>query len=389
MRMKRVFLIVMDSVGAGALPDWADYDELPGHTLENVAKAAGGLSLPNCKKLGLGNILPLAGVEPVENPLAAYGKAPLTTKGKDTTAGHWEIMGIILKEPFPVFPQGFPEELVNDLTAAFGTGILCNKPYSGTQVIEDYGEEHLATGNPIVYTSADSVLQIACHDAVYSTEELYVMCEKARALCSGKYAVGRVIARPFTGEPHAFIRTKYRKDFSLRPPVPNYLTALSDRAVFTCGVGKIGDIFNMEGIQQTYPVKGNELCLKEIVTLLRESDKGFYFINLVDFDMLYGHRNDPTGYAKALEHFDRSLNRILPLVGSEDLLIITADHGNDPTTASNDHNREYVPVLMYAPGLPGKDLGILDTMSDIGATAYYALTGEDAPDISGKNVLTL
>jgi phosphopentomutase len=201
--------------------------------------------------------------------------------------------------------------------------------------------------------------------------------------------VGRVIARPFTGEPHAFVRTKYRKDFSLRPPASNYLTALCDRHIFTCGVGKIGDIFNMEGIQQTYPVKGNELCLKEIEKLLHEGDKGFYFINLVDFDMLYGHRNDPFGYAKALNHFDRSLNRILPLINSDDLLIITADHGNDPTTVSNDHNREYVPVLMYAPGLPGKDLGILATMSDIGATAYYALTGENAPAINGESVLTL
>lgn len=387
--MKRVFLIVLDSAGAGALPDWADYDDAPGHTLANVAKAVGGLSLPNCGKLGLGNILPLTGVPPVEKPLASYGKAPLTTKGKDTTAGHWEIMGIVLKEPFPVFPKGFPADLVAALTASFHTGILCNQPYSGTQVIEDYGEEHLATGKPIVYTSADSVLQIACHDKVYSTEALYALCEKARALCIGKYAVGRVIARPFTGEHHAFVRTKYRKDFSLRPPASNYLTALCDRHIFTCGVGKIGDIFNMEGIQQTYPVKGNELCLKEIEKLLHEGDKGFYFINLVDFDMLYGHRNDPFGYAKALNHFDRSLNRILPLINSDDLLIITADHGNDPTTVSNDHNREYVPVLMYAPGLPGKDLGILATMSDIGATAYYALTGENAPAINGESVLTL
>jgi phosphopentomutase len=385
--MKRVFLIVLDSVGAGALPDWADYDETPGHTLENVAKAVGGLSMPNCEKLGLGNILSLVGVPPAKIPLASYGKAPLTTKGKDTTAGHWEIMGIVLEKPFPVFPEGFPVDLIAALEESFGIGILCNKPYSGTKVIEDYGEEHIATGKPIVYTSADSVLQIACHDAVYSADELYDMCEKARALCVGEYAVGRVIARPFTGEPYAFTRTKYRRDFSLLPPKPNYLTALTDRHVFTCGIGKIGDIFNMQGIQQTYPVKGNELCLKEIVTLMQEDNEGFFFGNLVDFDMLYGHRNDPQGYAKALEHFDRSLSRILPLVHADDLLLITADHGNDPTTVSGDHNREYVPVLMYAPGLPGNDLGILHTMSDIGATAYYALTGEDAPEINGKNVL--
>lgn len=385
--MKRVFLIVLDSAGAGAMPDWADYDASPGHTLENVAKAVGGLDMPNCRKLGMGNIIPLKGVSPADIPLAAFGKAPLTTKGKDTTAGHWEMMGIVLKKPFPTFPKGFPADLVADLEKSFDSGILCNRPYSGTEVIEAYGEEHMATKKPIVYTSGDSVLQIACHEDVYSNEELYDLCRKARALCVGDYAVGRVIARPFTGEPHHFVRTKYREDFSLLPPKPNYLTALMDKKIRTCGVGKIGDVFAMEGISETYPVKGNELCLKEFMTLLKEENDGFFFVNLVDFDMLYGHRNDPKGYAEALEHFDRSLSRILPHVEKDDLLIITADHGNDPTTASTDHNREYVPVMMYTPGRKGQDLGILNTMSDIGATAYYALTGEDAPNINGKNVL--
>ena len=386
-KKKRVFLIILDSAGAGALPDWADYDETPGHTLENIAKAVGGLAMPNCERLGFGNIVPLAGVAPAAAPLAAFGKAPLTTCGKDTTAGHWEMMGIILKEQFPTFPQGFPADLAAALEASFGIGILCNRPYSGTAVIEAFGEEHLATKKPIVYTSADSVLQIACHEDVYSNEELYALCVKARALCQGKYGVGRVIARPFAGAPHHFVRTKYRKDFSLLPPKPNYLSALTDKEIPTWGVGKIGDIFAMEGLSHSVPVKGNGPCLEETMRLLREEKQGFFFINLVDFDMLYGHRNDPAGYAGALADFDRSLTDLLPLLHDDDLLIISADHGNDPTTGSTDHNREYVPVLMYTSARAGQDLGILDTMSDIGATAYTALTGEDAPGINGRNVL--
>ncbi|MBQ2763965.1 MAG: phosphopentomutase [Firmicutes bacterium] len=382
---KRVFMIVLDSVGVGALPDWRDYDTEPGNTLGHTAEAVGGLSMPHCQRLGLGNIVPLKGIAPTEQPEAAFGRAPLTTCGKDTTAGHWEMMGIILKQSFPVFPEGFPGEFVKELEDAFGTEILCNLPYSGTAVIEDYGEEHMATKKPIVYTSADSVLQIACHEDLYSPEELYVLCKKARELAKGPYGVGRVIARPFIGKPHAFERTKNRKDFSFLPPCPHYLEALQNAGITTYGVGKIGDIFAMEGLTESFPVKGNPLCLQETLRLMDSEKEGFFFINLVDFDMLYGHRNDAEGYAKALEAFDAALSDILPRLREDDLLIITADHGNDPTTESSDHNREYVPVLMV--GAEAKNLGTMNTMADLGATVYHALTGKDAPEIPGENVL--
>lgn len=382
---KRVFLIVLDSVGIGPMPDWRDYDPEPGDTLVNTAKALGGLSLPNCGGLGLGNIRDIEGVSPTDSPAGAYGKAPLTTCGKDTTAGHWEMMGIVLKERFPVFPEGFPEDFVKELETAFGCEILCNKPYSGTAVIEDYGEEHLKTKKPIVYTSADSVLQIACHEDVYTHEELYGFCEKARKLCTGPYGVGRVIARPFKGEPHHFERTKYRKDFSLLPPEPNYLTAMADRAVPTWGVGKIGDIFAMEGLNHSVPVKGNPLCLEETFRLMDEEKEGFFFVNLVDFDMLYGHRNDALGYGKALESFDNALGEMLPRLKESDLMMVVADHGNDPTSASTDHNREYVPILLAGGGV--KDLGTRKTMADIGATAFTALTGETLSELPGECML--
>lgn len=379
---KRVFLTVLDSAGIGAMPDWRDYDPEPGDTLVNVAKANGGLNLPNCKSLGLGNIRPILGIDPVERPIGAYGKAPLTTCGKDTTAGHWEMMGIVLKQQFPVFPEGFPDDFVEDLEREFGLEILCNRPYSGTAVIEDYGEEHLKTRKPIVYTSADSVLQIACHEDLYSHEDLYLLCEKARRLCTEDYAVGRVIARPFKGELHHFERTKYRKDFSLLPPKPNYLTALAERSIPTWGIGKIGDIFAMEGLQYSLPVKGNPLCIQETLRLMDEEREGFFFVNLVDFDMLYGHRNDAAGYGAALMDFDRSLGEMLSRLREDDLLMVVADHGNDPTSESTDHNREYVPILMAGAG--ERNLGIRRTMADIGATAFTALTGEVIPELPGE-----
>ena len=383
---KRVIYIVLDSVGCGATEDWRDYDEEPGNTLGHIASACGGLHMPRCAELGLGNILPLEGVLPTQNPLGAFGKAPLTTCGKDTTAGHWEMMGILLKERFPVFPKGFPKELVKKLEAGFGRPVLCNLPYSGTKVLEDYGEEHLKTGNPIIYTSADSVLQIACHEEVFPHQELYRLCEIARSLCSGSWGVGRVIARPFEGEPHAFVRNQYRKDFSLLPPQPNYLMALAEKNIPTWGVGKISDIFAGRGLKESIPVKGNPACIEATLKLMDTEKEGFFFINLVDFDMLYGHRNDVEGYGKALEIFDTALAEIMAKMTADDLLIICADHGNDPTTVSTDHNREYVPVLMAGAGVGGRDLGILSSLADIGATAFRALTGEDLA-IPGVNVL--
>lgn len=382
---KRVFMIVLDSVGAGALPDWQEYDTEPGNTLGHIAEAVGGLSMPHCQKFGLGNILPLKGIAPTNAPRATYGRAPLTTCGKDTTAGHWEMMGILLKEKFPVFPCGFPDTFVKELESAFGCGILCNRPYSGTAVIEDYGEEHIKTGKPIIYTSADSVLQIACHEDIYPPEALYELCKKARVLAKGAYGVGRIIARPFRGKPHAFERTKNRKDFSLLPPCPNYLIAMKKKGIKTYGVGKIGDIFAMEGISETRPVKGNPLCIQETLHLMDTEKEGFFFINLVDFDMLYGHRNDVKGYAKALEDFDVALGDILSRLQKDDMLIITADHGNDPTTPSTDHNREYVPVLII--GDKNKNLGTLKTMADLGATVLFALTGTTIAEIPGENIL--
>ena len=383
--MKRGFIIVLDSVGIGATLDWQKYDEEPGNTLCHLAKAVGGLNLPNLSKLGLGNIRNIKGVEAVSSPLASWGKAPLTTKGKDTTAGHWEMMGIILNEPFPTYPQGFPDSLVADLEAAFGIGILGKKPASGTAIIEELGPEHLRTKKPIVYTSADSVVQIACHEDIYSKEQLYDLCAKARAVCSGSHGVGRIIARPFKGQPGSFVRTEYRKDFSLTPPKPNVIAALNEKSIPVVGVGKINDIFGGCGINPSYGVKGNQLCLAETIKLLRQGGAGFYFVNLVDFDMLYGHRNDPQGYAAALQDFDASLTEILPLIGQDDLLIITADHGNDPTTKSTDHNREFVPIISYNPQLVPRPLGERQTMADIGATIYQWLTG--AAFTTGKSWL--
>lgn len=382
---KRVFMIVLDSVGIGALPDWQSYDIEPGNTLTHVAEACNGLSLPHCESLGLGNISPLKGIKENPQAKALWGKAPLTTCGKDTTAGHWEMMGIVLKQQFPVFPQGFPQEFIEQLEADFGRGILCNRPYSGTQVIEDYGSEHLETGKPIVYTSADSVLQIACHEDIYDKEALYTLCRKARRLCQGPYGVGRVIARPFKGTLHHFERTKNRKDFSQLPPSPNYLTALREKEIPTVGVGKISDIFAGVGLERSYPVKGNALCTETFTELLKTEKSGFFFINLVDFDMLYGHRNDALGYGKALEDFDKVLGEAMPLLTDDDMLIITADHGNDPTTASTDHNREYVPVLIKTAHRSG-DIGTLSSLADMGATAFRFLTAEDRSDIHGESV---
>ncbi|MEG2148485.1 MAG: phosphopentomutase [Clostridiales bacterium] len=375
--MKRAFIIVLDSVGIGAIGDWAEYDIEPGNTICHVAAAVGGLNMPHLEAMGLGNIADIKGLAPTENPTAKHGKAPLTTKGKDTTAGHWEMMGIILQQAFPTYPNGFPNDLIEELENAFGSKILGKKPASGTAVIEEFGREHLKTHAPIVYTSGDSVVQIACHEDIYNNEKLYDLCKKARSICQGKHGVGRVIARPFKGVPGAFERTKYRKDFSLVPPKPNVLSALQDKKIPVIGVGKINDIFCGENIDISYGVKGNTLCLDKTLELLKDGKDGFYFVNLVDFDMLYGHRNDPVGYAQALEDFDAHVPSILENLREDDLLIITADHGNDPTTASTDHNREYVPVLSYICGEKGGNIGVLKTMSDIGATVYQWLTGEN------------
>lgn len=373
--MQRVFLIVLDSAGAGPLPDYKKFDDEPGNTLFHIAQAVGGLSLPHMEKLGLGNILPLQGVAATKIPLASYGLGMTKSPGKDTTTGHWEMMGIVEENPFPTFPDGFPADLVSQLEAAFQRKIIGNKAASGVKIIEELGEEHMRTGFPIVYTSADSVLQIAAHEDIIPLDMLYDFCAKARALCRPPYHVGRVIARPFTGRPGQFTRTAFRKDFSLLPPEDNYLTYLREAGIRTTGVGKIGDIFSGQGLDVTFADHGNEECCRRLTGLVQTGEKGFYFINLVDFDMLYGHRNDPKGYGAALETFDTYLGSILPYLSDADLLIITADHGNDPTTVSSDHNREYVPVLAYQKMSKGKNLGTRASLADIGATCYEALTG--------------
>ena len=379
MMKKRVFLIVLDSIGIGSLPDWQDFDDTESNTLGHIAQAVGGLSLPHMESLGLGNIIPIQGVSPVSDPRGSWGRGMLSTCGKDTTAGHWEMMGIVLERGFPTYPQGFPEDLIRDLEDAFGIGILGTKPASGTVIIEELGEEHLRTKKPIVYTSADSVVQIACHEAVYCNEELYELCRKARKVCQGRHGVGRVIARPFRGTPGHFERTAYRKDFSLTP-LPNLLDEMQKAQIVTVGVGKISDIFAAQFLDVSYPLKGNPLCIGKTEELLADrGNDGFFFVNLVDFDMLYGHRNDPQGDAKALEEFDRCLPDLLNHMKDSDLLIITADHGNDPTTSSTDHNREYVPILSYSPSLKGRGLGDRLTLGDIGATAYQWLTGKKSP----------
>lgn len=366
---KRVIIIVMDSVGAGALPDAAEYGDLGANTLGNIARSQGGLFLPTLADLGLGHILPLAGVDAATAPLASYGKMAEISHSKDTTSGHWEIAGCPLFTSFPVYPHGFPVEVIDKITSLTGRAVIGNKPASGTEIIAELGEEHLRTGALIVYTSADSVLQIAAHEAVVPLEELNAIARQVREqVCIGPHAVGRVITRPFIGEPGRFVRTANRHDFSFEPPAPTMLDSLKAAGRQVIGVGKIGDIFAGRGLTASYPSKSNDHGLQITAGLLRESAPGLIFVNLVEFDSVYGHRNDSKGYAQALQRLDGQLALMLPLIGRDDLLILTADHGCDPTRPGTDHTREYVPLLAYAGGRPGRDLGVRATYADAAAT---------------------
>ncbi|MCG0275171.1 MAG: phosphopentomutase [Thermosediminibacteraceae bacterium] len=379
--IKRVILIVLDSVGAGELPDAALYSDEGSNTLANTAKAVGGLKVPNLQKLGLGNIIEIEGVAPIPEPEASYGKAAEKSAGKDTTTGHWEIAGIILEKPFPVYPQGFPPEIIEEFEKRIGTKTLGNRPASGTQIINELGEEHMRTGYPIVYTSADSVFQIAAHEEVIPLERLYEICMIAREILQGDHAVSRVIARPFVGTPGKFVRTYNRKDFSLKPPQETLLDKVKKAGMDVYAVGKIWDIFAGQGITREYHTEGNMDGVDKILQAMREIERGLVMANLVDYDMLYGHRNDPQGYAKALEDFDGRLPEIFAELKSEDVLIITADHGCDPTTPSTDHSREYVPVLVTGKAIKkGINLGVLDTFSDIGQTVADLLGCEKLPN---------
>lgn len=367
--MTRAILIVLDGVGCGALPDAGQYGDTDSNSLAHTAAAFEQFRLPNMERLGLGNITPIKGVLPADNPSACFGKMDELSRGKDTTTGHWEMMGIILTEPFPVFPSGFDPELIGRLENAVGRKVIGNRPASGTQIIEQLGPRQLQTGELIVYTSADSVFQIAAHTDVIPLDELYRICEVARKMLSGPYNVSRVIARPFTGEPGRFVRTTDRKDYSVRPPSPTVLDRILASGLEVRGVGKIDNIFAGNGFTECVHVESNAHGIRVIIETMRQPFDGLLFANLVDFDMLYGHRNDVVGYARALMEFDDSVPAYLDLLTDDEIFIITADHGNDPTTPSTDHSREYVPLLAKAgTRSEGTDLGIRKTFADIGAT---------------------
>lgn len=368
----RVFLVVLDGVGAGELPDADRYGDVGSNTLAHTAEAVGGLNLPNMGLLGLGNILPLPGVPPAAAPLGCYGKMNEASPGKDTITGHWEMAGVVLPRPFPTYPRGFPPEIIAAFEVAIGTKTLGNRPASGTVIIQELGDEHVRAGYPIVYTSADSVFQIAMHEAVIPIEQQYEICTIARGLLVGEHEVGRVICRPFTGSSGSYRRTERRKDFPVTPP-PTVLDALLESGRRVHAIGKIYEIFNGRGISTWDHTTNNAAHTAALRTAAESNDSALVFANLEDFDMLYGHRNNPQGLAAALEAWDAALPPILAALHPGDLFVITADHGNDPTTASTDHSREYPFLLAYSPGgKAGVSLGIRATYADIAATVRDA-----------------
>ncbi len=364
--VKRVFLIVLDSFGIGALPDASDFGDAGANTLSSIAKSP--FFKADCLiKLGLGCI---DGVElgKCDTPIGAHGRALERSRGKDTTVGHWEIAGVISERALPTYPNGFSEEIIKEFERRTGRGVICNKPYSGTQVIYDYGKEHVETGKLIVYTSADSVFQIASHEDVVSVDTLYEYCKIAREMLQGENGVGRVIARPFIGEFPNFVRTPRRHDFSLEPTGKTMLDAIQGAGLDVISVGKIYDIFAGRGIDSSYPTKSNEDGISKTLEIMNSDFHGLCFTNLVDFDMLYGHRNDADGYAKAISYFDSRLDELLSGLQDDDVLIITADHGCDPADISTDHTREYIPILVYGKSVLPTQLGTLSTYADIGST---------------------
>jgi len=367
---ERILWIVLDSVGIGELPDAADYDDVGRSTLGHIAESR-ALQIPNLVRLGLANIAPLKHQSPAAAPLGAYGKGATRSPGKDTTTGHWEMAGVWLDQAFPVYKNGFPPELIQEFEKQIGRKTIGNKPASGTEIIKELGEEHVRTGKPIVYTSGDSVFQIATHEDIVPITELYRMCEIARKLLVGPHRVGRVIARPFTGTPGNFVRTTRRHDYAVDPPKPMLMDVLAERKVRIFGIGKIHDIYNGRGVEEYVTTKGNADGMDKLTAAISVRKSGLIFANLVDFDMLYGHRKDVEGFAKSLEEFDRMLGDFLQLLGLSDLLIITADHGCDPDSRwpTTDHSREYVPILAYSPASgAGVNLGVRDTLADMGQT---------------------
>ena len=382
-------MIVLDAVGAGALPDAAAYGDEGSDTLGNVASAVGGLDLPNLEALGLGNVEPLEGCPPQPGAPAVAGRLLERSKGKDTTTGHWELMGVVTAQAFPTYPHGFPHDVIDPFMHRTGRGVLGNKAASGTEIIQELGEEHQRTGKWIVYTSADSVFQIAAHEETIPLEELYAGCRIARGILTGKHAVGRVIARPFIGEPGNYERTPNRHDFSLQPKRPNYLTAVREAGKSVHGVGKISDIFAGCDIDESRPTKSNVDGIQQTETLLRELDEGMIFTNLVETDMLWGHRNDPVNFHRCLQDFDRRLPDLLDALRDGDLLIITSDHGCDPTTPSTDHSREHALLLAYVHGRNAAGRIYEEgQFADVGATVNAWLGGKrPARDIPGEAIL--
>lgn len=385
--MNNFIVIILDGVGVGELPDAHLYSDEGSNTLANTANAVGGLDIPHLASLGLGNIIPIKGVTASSKPLAAYGKLKEISKGKDSTTGHWEIGGLYVDVDFSYYPNGFPDQMIQNFLRLTGCkGVLGNKAASGTEIIEELGDEHVKTGYPIIYTSADSVFQIAAHEEVIPLKKLYEICEITRhQVLHPPIMIGRVIARPFLGTSGNYSRTVNRKDFSLDPPSDTILDVLSKNDICTVGIGKINDLFNYKGIKTVEKTRSNEEGFRKIVEYQKKSTNSFLFANLVDFDVYYGHRNDPNGFAAELKAFDTKLPELLNLLDESDALIITADHGNDPTTPSTDHSREYIPLIFYRKNIIGKNLGTRETFSDIAKTVadFFSFTN----NLKGKSFL--
>lgn len=386
--MKRVVLIVLDSVGVGEMPDAQMYGDKGSHTLDHTFEACNGLNIPNLKKLGLGNIEGVKALGKEESVIGAFGKGSEKSIGKDTVTGHWEIGGVILDKPLNTYPDGFSDKIINEFKEKTKIdGILGNKVASGTAIIEELGEEHVKTGYPIIYTSADSVFQIAAHEEVIGLDNLYKMCEIAREMLVGENVVGRVIARPFVGEVGSFKRTSNRRDYALDPFGKTALEYIKENGMSVAAVGKIEDIYNGKGVTEAVHIKNNMDGVDKTLEYMDKIDNGLIFTNLVDFDMLYGHRNDPKGYGKAIEDFDGRLNEIYSKLRDEDILIITADHGCDPTTESTDHSREYIPILVYGKKVKGgTELGIRDSFTDIGKSILHYLGIDN--NLEGKSFIS-
>lgn len=385
--MKNFIIVLLDGVGVGELPDAAKFGDVGSNTIQNIAKAIGGLNLPNLQKLGLGNITTIDGIPPTNKPTASFGKMNEKSPGKDSVSGHWEISGLELDFDFPYYPNGFPQKIIDRFLELTGfSGVLGNKAASGTEIIMELGDEHVRTGYPIVYTSADSVFQIAAHEDIIPLKKLYEICDISREqIFIGKDEIGRIIARPFLGDSGNYTRTTNRKDYAISPPKDTIMDLLKRSGINTIAIGKINDLFNHRGITHPVKSKSNAQGIDEVIKSIKNFNNSFIFVNLVDFDVYFGHRNDPQGFADALKYFDGKLPEILDALDSDDVLIITADHGNDPTTPSTDHSREYIPLIYFQKGKNGLDLGIRETFSDIGksAAAFFSIRNQ----LNGKSFL--